>query len=526
MRQECADLQDDELVALEAIYPPEQLRIVRKSGERQTEVTLNVPVSLHKETDVYTQVEGEPEAAGSPLRLLHLPPLALTVSLPPLYPLQEPPHIVRIATPWIPDAHSSQAQWVGQRLLEQWQEVQGEILWTYGEWAREGWADETLRSRSQSPFLNPNAPKSLHLQGPAILAASTKSGPPPARHLRDTLSAYDRLARQSAFGKERFLCSICLEAKKGEACTRIEACGHVFCRECLLDYLTLHLTEGSLRLALSCPDASCVSSKARSNQGPSSEGGPTDPKVTQAGSIGVSELSEFLKDSPSLLNRLRFLQEKEAAEADPTAVPCPRPDCQTLTPKDVSNDNSSRWEAFRQCRACSYSFCVWCRKTWHAPSPCSLPSTSSLLDKYAAATPEVRRALEARYGRKNLLRLKAQYEEEKANQEWLKGKTQACPHCSSRIEKSLGCNHMTCQHCQSHFCYLCGSRLNAAHPYQHFNTPGSPCFNRLFDGILARPPEGENADGEEGVLETEEMRREAEQHMVALAAIQAAYGED
>ncbi|PWN19018.1 hypothetical protein BCV69DRAFT_242327, partial [Microstroma glucosiphilum] len=462
---ECAALQDDELVALEAIYPPEQLRIVRKSGERQTEVTFNVPVSLHKETDVYIQVDGKPGEDLPPLRLLHLPPLALTVSLPPLYPLQEPPRIVRLAAPWISDVSSSRAQWVRQRLLEQWQEVQGEVLWTYGEWAREGWVDETLRSRSNSPFSNGKTSKGLYFQHSNHNTAPSKTGTPLTRPLGDTLSAYDRLARQSAFGKERFLCSICLEAKRGEACTRIEACGHVFCRECLLDYLTLHLTEGSLRLALSCPDASCVSSKA----------------LLKAGSISVSELSDFLKETPSLLTRLRFLEEKEAAEADPTAVPCPRPDCQTLTPKDASNDNSSRWEAFRQCRTCSYSFCVWCRKTWHAPSPCSLPSTSSLLDKYAAATPEVRRALEARYGRKNLLRLKAQYEEEKANQEWLKGKTQACPHCSSRIEKSLGCNHMTCQHCQSHFCYLCGSRLNAAHPYQHFNTPGSPCFNRLFD---------------------------------------------
>ena len=36
-------------------------------------------------------------------------------------------------------------------------------------------------------------------------------------------------------------------------------------------------------------------------------------------------------DVHPLLARLQFLKKKAEAEADPTAVPCPRPDCQTLT---------------------------------------------------------------------------------------------------------------------------------------------------------------------------------------------------
>jgi hypothetical protein len=38
---------------------------------------------------------------------------------------------------------------------------------------------------------------------------------------------------------------------------------------------------------------------------------------------------------------------------------------------------------------------------------------------------------------------------------WLKAHTKACPHCSVRIEKLDGCNHMNCQSCDSHFCWFC-----------------------------------------------------------------------
>lgn len=40
---------------------------------------------------------------------------------------------------------------------------------------------------------------------------------------------------------------------------------------------------------------------------------------------------------------------------------------------------------------------------------------------------------------------------------------------------------MTCARCGQHFCYRCGEKLHASNPYQHFSTPGHPCFSKLFD---------------------------------------------
>jgi hypothetical protein len=40
---------------------------------------------------------------------------------------------------------------------------------------------------------------------------------------------------------------------------------------------------------------------------------------------------------------------------------------------------------------------------------------------------------------------------------------------------------MTCT-CSTHFCYLCSSYLLADNPYVHFNTVGTECYGRLWEG--------------------------------------------
>lgn len=40
---------------------------------------------------------------------------------------------------------------------------------------------------------------------------------------------------------------------------------------------------------------------------------------------------------------------------------------------------------------------------------------------------------------------------------------------------------MICSKCQQHFCYRCGSKLQAGNPYKHFSTPGGRCYSKLFD---------------------------------------------
>ena len=54
-----------------------------------------------------------------------------------------------------------------------------------------------------------------------------------------------------------------------------------------------------------------------------------------------------------------------------------------------------------------------------------------------------------------------------------------CPRCSVAIERSEGCNKMTCSNCQAVFCFICGKEVDG---YNHFQ--GGSCM--LFDmGELA-----------------------------------------
>ncbi len=40
---------------------------------------------------------------------------------------------------------------------------------------------------------------------------------------------------------------------------------------------------------------------------------------------------------------------------------------------------------------------------------------------------------------------------------------------------------LTIRRCNTHFCYLCGAWLDASNPYQHFNKPGTGCYQRLWE---------------------------------------------
>ena len=110
-----------------------------------------------------------------------------------------------------------------------------------------------------------------------------------------------------------------------------------------------------------------------------------------------------------------------------------------------------------------------------------------------------RTALQHRFGKGNLEKLVRQFEEDRANREWLDKSTMACPGCGVHTEKSMGCNHvrhslcllhdrlvmygrqMTCGKCSQHFCYRCGGKLVGSDPYEHFSRKGHPCYQKLFD---------------------------------------------
>lgn len=277
----------------------------------------------------------------------------------------------------------------------------------------------------------------------------------------------------SQFSQSSFTCSICFSVFKGSRCLQL-ACSHVFCRTCLEDFWGLCIKEGDVG-RVGCPDPECVKEH--------SEASEEDVRKV------VSE---------DQLKRWKWLRQKQTLERDPSIIHCPMEFCQTPVPKPAESDGDSGWARLRTCPSCSYSFCAFCKRTWHGPlTDCPISFAETFLIEYMELPVDSpkRVNIERRFGKTNLRRMVAKYEEEQMNKKWLEDSTMACPGCHVHVEKSLGCNHMTCSKCGQHFCYRCGAKLFAGDPYKHFSTPGLSCYSKLFDFQSAEDNEWQPVEG-------------------------------
>ncbi len=56
----------------------------------------------------------------------------------------------------------------------------------------------------------------------------------------------------------------------------------------------------------------------------------------------------------------------------------------------------------------------------------------------------------------------------------LQATSKMCPNCGMAIQKTEGCNKMTCTNCHQHFCYKCNK---AVLDYDHFREGGCKLFD-------------------------------------------------
>ncbi|KAI0651634.1 RWD-domain-containing protein [Trametes meyenii] len=449
----CATLQQEELAVLESIHP-ECLSLDAAKGLIRLEVPVELPdasaVSIH---DALLTEHGSssshpgpdlsagagPSSSTKTLSLSTLPPVLLDVLLPHEYPFS-PPQIrsVHVTHSWLQPGRVD----LRERLAEMWEEGEG-VLYTWVEWIRSGELLDTLGMIS------------------VVGGRRTICIPHPTPGLLLPLLAnFDSSTQAARFSANSYECQVCLTSIKGARCVML-SCTHVFCRSCLQDFWGLCIREGDVS-RVGCPDPACVKDQRDA----------TEEEVRRV----VSE-EEVL--------RWKWLRMKRALEKDPTLVHCPMALCQTPIARPENVEEGSPWERLRTCTECGYSFCSYCKRTWHGPvSQCPISATKGLLMEYMALPEDSpqRRQMEQRYGRMALKKLIDEYEQERAFHEWLERSTGTpCPGCDLRVEKSAGCNHMTCIKCGMHYCYRCGVRLDGRHPYKHFSTPGLRCFSKLFD---------------------------------------------
>jgi len=442
--EECLSMQKEEFEVLESIYPE-----YVSSRSLDGTLKLEIPIELPSSKSVIISEPSSSVASATPLperkptvlsiSLSALPPLLLHIILPPSYPMRLPPEIgsIRASHLWLPEIDRLEVA-----LLEMWQAGEP-LLYNWVEYIRTG------------DFL-----EKMNLLSSTNHDVIVLSHPAP-RLIAPLLSSYDISSQSSQFAQNSYPCSICLTWLKGSKCLQL-VCKHIFCRSCLEDFWKMCIEEGDVN-RVGCPDPECVK------------------KGSEA---GEEEVARVVTEPE--LKRWRWLKEKRNIERDPTIVHCPVAVCQAPVSKPTDVDTESGWSRLRQCPRCAFTFCAFCRRTWHGPlDKCPIAQYEYLALEYLEAEEgsEERRKLERRFGKANMRRLVTTYEEEKANLQWLKSSAMMCPGCQCYVEKTLGCNHMTCWKCSQHFCYKCGNRLNAGEPYQHFSNPGIGCYNQLFDTV-------------------------------------------
>jgi len=372
--------------------------------------------------------------------LSYLPPLILRMTLPDGYPSQEPPFFsLSSGISWIPAWRLQQLKDAGHKL---WEDMgKDQVVFTY---------IDSLREAAENGFdLTNQADEHVRV----------------SQDLKLALLDFDSKAKRAKFEHETFNCSICLEPKKGGKCHKLSHCGHVFCVACLQDFFNSCITEGDVN------NVKCIAPHC-------GEHPPGSKDREEDRTLDPSELLQ-IPLSQDQVRRYITLKRKKRYDADPTTVYCPRTWCQgpartkaSETAEALRSEDEQQQSAETKstvleervtdyvapadrlaiCQDCNFAFCQVCKASWHGEFVwCSTRNKGELSV------------------------------EEKASEDYLKLHSTPCPTCNAPCQKSMGCNHMTCPTCKSHFCYLCSSWLDKDNPYKHFNDDKNPCYMRLWE---------------------------------------------
>ncbi|KAI9790643.1 MAG: translation termination inhibitor protein itt1 [Peltula sp. TS41687] len=379
----------------------------------------------------------------------NLPPLSLRVTLPEGYPEKKPPLVDLTTTPsWLDRGKIGH---LAGEAVGLWEELgQSPVIFTFID------------------HLQQAAERVFDLLGDGTDPIRVNAG------IQNSLVDFDIKSKREKFERETFECGVCLSPKKGSSCHRMVLCRHVFCVQCLRDFYSSCITEGDVA-SVKCLQPGCGKDDATAEPvAPHGRG-----KRRKDRTLDPSELLEIPLDQETV-GRYVELKRKNRLESDKNVIYCPRKWCQgparwkrsrrndaAASDVEESDDEDGAQRSWKDgdpeydmpppservavCEDCSYAFCRVCHAGWHGELTRCWPRKVAELNA-----------------------------EEQATQDYLKEYSSSCPTCNARCQKTMGCNHMVCFKCQSHFCYLCGTRLDERNPYKHFNMPDLACYMRLW----------------------------------------------
>ena len=205
-------------------------------------------------------------------------------------------------------------------------------------------------------------------------------------------------------------------------------CGHTYCSGCLRHYLESAPHTKTFPLA-------CIGD----------EGGCKVP-------ISIPQIRRFLQ--PQVFQALVEVAFRSYLDQHAQELKfCTTPDCQQIY-------RHSPDRRILQCPSCFSTICSACNEEAHEGMTCQ----ERRLHKDPA-------------------------EQDRLFNEWVSENGKRCPECRSVVEKSGGCNHITC-HCGAHFCWKCGKTFSSNEIYTHMNT--------AHGGIYDETPAWADQNNDEG----------------------------
>uniref|UniRef100_A0A671WYH4 RBR-type E3 ubiquitin transferase n=1 Tax=Sparus aurata TaxID=8175 RepID=A0A671WYH4_SPAAU len=139
----------------------------------------------------------------------------------------------------------------------------------------------------------------------------------------------------------------------------------------------------------------------------------------------------------------------ELSQLDSSTKPCPQ--CSQFTSLKEHHPTRSEHKYKIQCSNCQFVWCFKCHAPWHNGLKCrDYRKGDKLLRSWASVI---------EHGQRN---------------------AQKCPQCKIHIQRTEGCDHMTCTQCNTNFCYRCGER------YRHLRFFGDHTSNLSVFGCKYR----------------------------------------
>lgn len=242
------------------------------------------------------------------------------------------------------------------------------------------------------------------------------------------LLAFNIRRRNELFKYQSHECGVCFDVKDGTRFFRFE-CGHAFCVECSRALVISSINACDVHVK--CPDTTCREL------------------------LQPHEIKDIVGND-QIFDTWTELSFKHAIACDPEFTHCPR--CGGVAIEDDE-------ENCADCGVCFWVFCTLCHDSRHPGVECVSAETKleMLRAKAAGGSAQAVAALRKK-------------EQEFKSLSLIEKTTKVCPSCGQGVERSQGCNKMTCI-CGQMFCFRCGKPVRG---YEHFKEGGS-CI--LFDEV-------------------------------------------